>query len=152
MKEMELPLGPAAIRKLIPHRYPFLLVDRVEEVEPGVRAVGIKNVTQNEPFFQDHFPDYPVMPGVLIVEAMAQVGAVGVMLLEDYAGKLALFAGIDRVRFRRQVIPGDVLRMEVEITRLKGRIGRGKGSATVNGERACEAELMFAFADKVEGE
>ena len=152
MKEMELPLGPAAIRKLIPHRYPFLLVDRVEEVEPGVRAVGIKNVTQNEPFFQGHFPDYPVMPGVLIVEAMAQVGAVGVMLLEDYAGKLALFAGIDRVRFRRQVIPGDVLRMEVEITRLKGRIGRGKGSATVNGERACEAELMFAFADKVEGE
>ena len=152
MKELELPLGPAAIRKLIPHRYPFLLVDRVEKVEPGVRAVGIKNVTQNEPFFQGHFPDYPVMPGVLIVEAMAQVGAVGVMLLEDYAGKLALFAGIDRVRFRRQVIPGDVLRMEVEITRLKGRIGRGKGSATVNGERACEAELMFAFADKVEGE
>ena len=152
MKALELPLGPAAIRKLIPHRYPFLLVDRVEEVEPGVRAVGIKNVTQNEPFFQGHFPDYPVMPGVLIVEAMAQVGAVGVMLLEEYAGKLALFAGIDGVRFRRQVIPGDVLRMEVEITRLKGRIGRGKGSATVNGERACEAELMFAFADKVEGE
>ncbi|QIN80766.1 3-hydroxyacyl-ACP dehydratase FabZ [Rubrobacter marinus] len=149
---MELPLGPAAIRELIPHRYPFLLVDRVEEVEPGVRAVGIKNVTQNEPFFQGHFPDYPVMPGVLIVEAMAQVGAVGVMTLEGYAGKLALFAGIDGVRFRRQVIPGDVLRMEVEISRLKGRVGRGKGSATVNGERACEAELMFAFADKVEGE
>ena len=152
MKALELPLGPAAIRELIPHRYPFLLVDRVEEVEPGVRAVGIKNVTQNEPFFQGHFPDYPVMPGVLIVEAMAQVGAVGVMLLEEYAGKLALFAGIDGVRFRRQVIPGDVLRMEVKISRLKGRIGRGKGSATVNGERACEAELMFAFADRVEGE
>ena len=152
MKALELPLGPAAIRELIPHRYPFLLVDRVEELEPGVRAVGIKNVTQNEPFFQGHFPDYPVMPGVLIVEAMAQVGAVGVMTLEDYQGKLALFAGIDGVRFRRQVIPGDVLRMEVEISRLKGRIGRGKGSATVNGERACEAELMFAFADKVEGE
>nr|WP_228281246.1 3-hydroxyacyl-ACP dehydratase FabZ [Rubrobacter marinus] len=152
MKALELPLGPAAIRELIPHRYPFLLVDRVEEVEPGVRAVGIKNVTQNEPFFQGHFPDYPVMPGVLIVEAMAQVGAVGVMTLEGYAGKLALFAGIDGVRFRRQVIPGDVLRMEVEISRLKGRVGRGKGSATVNGERACEAELMFAFADKVEGE
>ncbi|MDP9456966.1 MAG: 3-hydroxyacyl-[acyl-carrier-protein] dehydratase FabZ [Actinobacteria bacterium] len=149
---MELPLGPAAIRGLIPHRYPFLLVDRVEELEPGVRAVGIKNVTQNEPFFQGHFPDYPVMPGVLIVEAMAQVGAVGVMTLEEYGGKLALFAGIDGVRFRRQVIPGDVLRMEVEISRLKGRVGRGKGSATVNGERACEAELMFAFADRVEGE
>ena len=152
MKALELPLGPAAIRELIPHRYPFLLVDRVEEVEPGARAVGIKNVTQNEPFFQGHFPDYPVMPGVLIVEAMAQVGAVGVMTLEAYQGKLALFAGIDGVRFRRQVIPGDVLRMEVEISRLKGRVGRGKGSATVNGERACEADLMFAFADKVEGE
>ncbi len=152
MKALELPIGPAAIRELIPHRYPFLLVDRVEEVEPGVRAVGIKNVTQNEPFFQGHFPDYPVMPGVLIVEALAQVGAVGVMTLEEFQGKLALFAGIDGVRFRRQVIPGDVLRMEVEISRLKGRVGRGKGSATVNGERVCEAELMFAFADKVEGE
>ena len=151
MKALELPLGPVAIRELIPHRYPFLLVDRVEELEPGVRAVGLKNVTQNEPFFQGHFPDYPVMPGVLIVEAMAQVGAVGVMTLDEYRGKLALFAGIDGVRFRRQVIPGDVLRMEVEISRLKGRIGRGKGSATVNGERACEAELMFAFADRVEG-
>ncbi len=149
---MKAPLGPATIRELIPHRYPFLLVDRIEEIEPGVRAVGIKNVTQNEPFFEGHFPAYPVMPGVLIVEAMAQVGAVGVMALEEYRGKLALFAGIDGVRFRRQVIPGDVLRMEVELSRLKGRIGRGQGSATVNGERACEAELMFAFADRVEGE
>ncbi len=143
-------LGPAEIRELIPHRYPFLLVDRIEELEPGVRAVGIKNVTQNEPFFQGHFPDYPVMPGVLIVEAMAQVGAVGVMVNEEYRDKLALFAGIDNVRFRRQVVPGDVLNMEVEIERLKGRIGRGKGRATVNGEKACEADLMFAFADKGE--
>ena len=149
---MKTRLGPATIRELIPHRYPFLLVDRIEEIEPGVRAVGLKNVTQNEPFFEGHFPDYPVMPGVLIVEALAQVGAVGVMALEEFRGKLALFAGIDGVRFRRQVIPGDVLRMEVEISRLKGRVGRGKGSTTVNGERACEAELMFAFADKVEGE
>lgn len=141
-------LGPADIRELIPHRYPFLLVDRIEELEPGVRAVGIKNVTQNEPFFQGHFPDYPVMPGVLIVEAMAQVGAVGVMVNEEYRDKLALFAGIDKVRFRRQVIPGDVLTMEVEIERLKGRIGRGKGKATVDGEKACEADLMFAFADR----
>ncbi len=146
------PLGPAAIRELIPHRYPFLLVDRIEEVEPGVRAVGIKNVTQNEPFFEGHFPDYPVMPGVLIVEALAQVGAVGVMSKEEFRGKLALFAGIDGVRFRRQVIPGDVLRLEVEISRLRGVAGRGKGSATVNGERVCEADLMFAFADRVEGE
>ena len=126
-----------------------MLVDRIEEVEPGVRAVGIKSVTQNEPFFQGHFPDYPVMPGVLIVEAMAQVGAVGVMSLEEYRGKLALFAGIDGVRFRRQVVPGDVLTMEVEIERLKGKIGRGKGRAMVGGERVCEAELMFAFAERV---
>ena len=146
------PLGPAAIRELIPHRYPFLLVDRIEEVEPGVRAVGIKNVTQNEPFFEGHFPDYPVMPGVLIVEALAQVGAVGVMAKEEFRGKLALFAGIDGVRFRRQVIPGDVLRLEVEISRLRGVAGRGKGSATVNGERVCEADLMFAFANTGEGE
>jgi 3-hydroxyacyl-[acyl-carrier-protein] dehydratase len=149
---VKLPLGPATIRELIPHRYPFLLVDRIEEIEPGVRAVGIKNVTQNEPFFEGHFPDYPVMPGVLIVEALAQVGAVGVMAKEEYRGKLALFAGIDGVRFRRQVIPGDVLTMEVEIVRLKGRVGRGKGAARVGSERVCEAELMFAFAERVEGE
>ncbi len=149
---MKAPLGPAAIRALIPHRYPFLLVDRIEEIEPGVRAVGLKNVTQNEPFFEGHFPDYPVMPGVLIIEAMAQVGAVGVMVREEYRGRLALFAGIDGVRFRRQVIPGDVLRMEVELTRLRGTAGRGKGSATVDGERVCEAELMFAFAERVAGE
>jgi 3-hydroxyacyl-[acyl-carrier-protein] dehydratase len=147
---MKAPLGASEIRDLIPHRYPFLLVDRVEEIEPGVRAVGIKNVTQNEPFFQGHFPDYPVMPGVLIVEAMAQVGAVGVMAVEEYRSKLALFAGIDGVRFRRQVVPGDVLRMEVEIVRLKGRVGRGKGRTTVGGERVCEADLMFAFADREE--
>ena len=147
---MKTPLGPAEIRALIPHRYPFLLVDRVDEVEAGVRAVGIKNVTQNEPFFEGHFPDYPVMPGVLIVEAMAQVGAVGVMALEEYRQKLALFAGIDGVRFRRQVVPGDVLSIEVEISRLKGRVGRGKGKATVNGERVCEADLMFAFAEREE--
>lgn len=147
---MKPPLGAVEIRELIPHRYPFLLVDRVDELEPGVRAVGIKNVTQNEPFFEGHFPEYPVMPGVLIVEAMAQVGAVGVMAVEEYQQKLALFAGIDGVRFRRQVVPGDVLRMEVEISRLKGQIGRGKGRATVNGERVCEADLMFAFADKAQ--
>ena len=145
---MKAPLGAVAIRELIPHRYPFLLVDRIEELEPGVRAVGLKNVTQNEPFFQGHFPDYPVMPGVLIIEAMAQVGAVGVMAGGDHEDKLALFAGIDGVRFRRQVLPGDVLRMEVEIVRLKGSVGRGKAKATVNGERVCEGELMFAFAVK----
>ena len=145
---MKLPLGPAEIRSLIPHRYPFLLVDRIEELEPGIRAVGIKNVTQNEPFFQGHFPDYPVMPGVLIIEAMAQVGAVGVIAGGQHRDKLALFAGIDGVRFRRQVLPGDVLRMEVKIERLKGRVGRGKGRTVVDNERVCEADLMFAFAEK----
>ncbi len=149
---MKLPLGPAEIRDLIPHRYPFLLVDRIDELEPGVRAVGIKNVTQNEPFFQGHFPDYPVMPGVLVVEALAQVGAVGVMAGGEHKEKLALFAGIDGVRFRRQVLPGDVLRMEVRIERLKGRVGRGRGRAEVGGERVCEAELMFAFAERREVE
>jgi 3-hydroxyacyl-[acyl-carrier-protein] dehydratase len=147
---MRAPLGPAQIRDLIPHRYPFLLFDRIEELEPGVRAVGIKNVTQNEPFFQGHFPDYPVMPGVLIIEAMAQVGAVGVMAGGEHRDKLALFAGIDGVRFRRQVVPGDVLRMEVEIGRLKGKVGRGHGRATVGEERVCEADLMFAFAERGE--
>ena len=147
---MNAPLGPAQIRDLIPHRYPFLLVDRIEELEAVVRAVGVKNVTQNEPFFQGHFPDYPVMPGVLIIEAMAQVGAVGVMAGGEHGDKLALFAGIDGVRFRRQVLPGDMLRMEVEIVRLKGRVGRGKGRATVGEERVCEADLMFAFAERGE--
>jgi len=146
------PLGPAEIRRLIPHRYPFLLVDKVDKLEPGVRAVGIKNVTQNEPFFQGHFPGYPVMPGVLIIEALAQVGAVGVMAGGEHADKLALFAGIDGVRFRRQVVPGDVLTMEVEIARLKGRVGRGTGRASVGGERVCEAQLMFAFAEMGEVE
>jgi len=147
---VNLPLGPAEIRDLIPHRYPFLLVDRIEELEPGLRAVGIKNVTQNEPFFRGHFPDYPVMPGVLIIEAMAQVGAVGVMAGGEHRDKLALFAGIDGVRFRRQVVPGDVLRMEVEIEHLKGRVGRGRGRASVGDERVCEAQLMFAFAERGE--
>jgi 3-hydroxyacyl-[acyl-carrier-protein] dehydratase len=149
---VEPPFGPATIRELIPHRYPFLLVDRIDEIEPGIRAIGVKNVSQNEPFFQGHFPDYPVMPGVLVVEAMAQVGAVGVLGLEEYRGRLALFAGIDGARFRRQVIPGDVLTMEVEILRLKGRAGRGIGTARVGTERVCEAELLFVFVERVEEE
>lgn len=136
------------IKKIIPHRYPFLLVDRILEVEVGKRAVGYKNVTANEQFFNGHFPDYPVMPGVLIVEALAQVGAVAMLKLPDNQGRLAFFAGIDNCRFKRQVVPGDQLRLEVEMTRVKGKIGKGKGIATVDGELVCELEMMFALGEK----
>lgn len=134
-----------AIKKIIPHRYPFLLLDRVEDLVVGESAVGIKNVTANEPFFPGHFPDYPVMPGVLIVEALAQVGAVALLSLEENQGKLALFAGIDKVRFKRQVRPGDQLRLEVHITKRRGPVGFGEAKATVDGALACAGELMFAI-------
>lgn len=133
------------IKDIIPHRYPFLLVDKVTEIEEGKRVVGYKNVTINEPFFQGHFPDYPVMPGVLIVEALAQVGAIAVLDIEENKGKIGFLAGIDKCRFKRQVVPGDELKLEVEITRMKGPIGKGKGIATVNGEVACQAEITFAI-------
>ncbi len=136
------------IQSIIPHRYPFLLVDRIEEVAYGERAVGIKSVSVNEPFFQGHFPGYPVMPGVLIVEALAQVGAIVMLGHEDYKGKIALFAGIERVRFRRQVKPGDTLRLEVEVGKIRRSIGKGTGRATVDGELAAEGELMFALVDR----
>jgi 3-hydroxyacyl-[acyl-carrier-protein] dehydratase len=138
------------ILQILPHRYPFLLVDRVIELTPPHRAVGIKHVTFNEPFFQGHFPGYPVMPGVLIVEAMAQVGGVAVLSAEDYRDKLALFAGIDNVRFKRQVRPGDTLRLEVELTQIRRGIGMGSGTATVDGELACRGDIMFALVDKPE--
>jgi 3-hydroxyacyl-[acyl-carrier-protein] dehydratase len=135
------------IQRILPHRYPFLLVDRVIEIEPPVRAVGIKNVTINEPFFQGHFPTYPVMPGVLIVEAMAQVGGVAVLAADEYTDKLALFAGIDNVRFKRQVKPGDTLRIEVEVQKIRRGLGVGAGTATVNGDLACRGDIMFALVD-----
>src|SRR5687768_8689748 len=132
------PLDSVAIQKIIPHRYPFLLVDRIIEMDLGQRAVGIKNVTANEPFFPGHFPDYPVMPGVLILEAIAQVGAVAVLAMPENQGKLAFFAGVDEVRFKRQVVPGDTLRIEVTLTRVRGPIGQGNGEITVEGQLACK--------------
>ncbi len=135
------------IKNILPHRYPFLLVDRIIELEPGKRVVGLKNVTANEEYFNGHFPGYPVMPGVLIIEALAQTGAVGVLSMDEYKGKLVLFAGIDKVKFRRQVVPGDQLRLEVEVTKLRGRVGKCQAKAFVGEELAVEGELMFAVAD-----
>lgn len=136
------------IKEIIPHRYPFLLVDRILEIEEGTRAVGIKNVTANEEFFNGHFPDYPVMPGVLIIEALAQVGALAILKKAENRGRLAFFAGIDNCRFKGQVKPGDQLRLEVEITRLRGSIGKGKAVASVDGKVVAETELMFALGEK----
>jgi 3-hydroxyacyl-[acyl-carrier-protein] dehydratase len=135
------------IKNIVRHRYPILLVDKILELEEGNRAVGIKNVTANEDFFNGHFPSYPVMPGVLIVEALAQVSGVVMLTKEGNQGRLGLLAGVDKCRFKKQVRPGDQLRLEVEITRLKGPIGKGKGIATVGGELVCETELIFAFGD-----
>ncbi|MDX8361101.1 MULTISPECIES: 3-hydroxyacyl-ACP dehydratase FabZ [Bacillaceae] len=143
-------LDVTAIKDIIPHRYPFLLVDKILEIEEGKRAVGIKNVTANEEFFNGHFPDFPVMPGVLIVEALAQVGAVAMLKKEENRGRLAFFGGINNCRFKKQVKPGDQLRLEVEMIRVRGSIGKGKAVATVDGEVACEAEIMFALGEKTE--
>jgi len=135
------------ILTILPHRPPFLLVDRVLEIEDGVRAVGVKNVTMNEPFFVGHFPGRPIMPGVLIVEALAQVGAVALLRLPEHAGKLVYFAGIDTMRFKKPVTPGDTLRLEVTLDKLRRRIGKGHGIATVDGTVVAEGDLMFAVAD-----
>lgn len=133
------------IKGIIPHRYPFLLVDKVLMEEVGVRGIGYKNVTINEPFFGGHFPDNHVMPGVLIVESMAQVGAVVLLSDDKFSGKTAYFAGINKVRFKKKVVPGDTLRMEVEIVKLRGSIGIGQGKACVGEDLACEGEFLFAI-------
>ncbi len=138
-------LDSIEIQKILPHRYPFLLVDKILELEEDKRIVGQKNVTINEPFFAGHFPGHPVMPGVLIVEALAQVGAVLVLRKPEFAGKIALFAGIDHLRFRRQVVPGDILRLEVEVINFRGILGKAKARATVDGQVACEGEIMFGI-------
>lgn len=138
-------LNTEQVKAIIPHREPFLLVDRVDELEPGKRAVGFLDVMDAAFWVPGHFPDYAVMPGVLIVEALAQVGAVALLSVPGNEGRIALFAGIDKVRFKRQVRPGETLRLECEITKTRGPIGFGSARATVDGELACSGELMFAI-------
>jgi beta-hydroxyacyl-ACP dehydratase FabZ len=140
-----------AIAAILPHRYPFLLVDRIIELVPGTRIVGIKQVTINESFFQGHFPGAPVMPGVLIVEAMAQVGAVyALSQMENREQKLVLFSGIDNARFRRTVVPGDTLRLEVTPVRVGSRVQKMRGLALVDGQLAAEADIMSFIRDRSE--
>jgi len=140
-------LDSEQIQNIIPHRPPFLLVDRILELEPGKRGVGLKNVTVNEPFFQGHFPGYPVMPGVLVLEALAQVGAAVILSMEENRGKIGLFAGADEFRWREQVKPGDTLTLEVEILRVRGPVGKGRATARVGERVAAEGTLMFALTD-----
>lgn len=137
-------MGTKEIMDIIPHRQPFLLIDTIEELEPGKRAVGKKCVTYNEPFFAGHFPGEPVMPGVLIVEALAQTGAVAILSQPDFKGKTAYFGAINNARFKQKVVPGDVLMLELEIVKQKGPIGIGTAKATVNGKVAVQVELTFA--------
>lgn len=133
------------IKDILPHRYPFLMIDRVVEVIEGKSAKGYKNVTINENFFNGHFPEHPVMPGVLILEALAQMGAICILSMDDFKGKIGFLVGADKVRWKKQVTPGDKLDLEIEIVKLRGSIGIGKGKATVDGNLVCEGEIMFAI-------
>jgi len=135
------------IIRTIPHRYPFLLVDKIIELQEGSKAVGIKNVTINEPFFQGHFPGHPIMPAVLILEALAQVGAVALLSKPEFKGKLVYFAAVDKCRFHKPVVPGDTLRLEVTLQRMRGAIGKAAVSATVDGADVASGEITFAVVD-----
>ena len=146
--EGKVTLDVTEIQQILPHRYPFLLIDRIEHMEPGKRVTAIKSVTFNEPHFQGHFPGYPIMPGVLIVEAMAQAG--GLMILREYplGSKLILFTGIESAKFRKPVVPGDQLRIEVEVLAMRSTAGRMRGTAYVGDKLACEATLSCAIVDR----
>ncbi|APM37462.1 3-hydroxyacyl-ACP dehydratase FabZ [Clostridium kluyveri] len=147
-EQFKVDFGVQDIKNIIPHRYPFLLIDRVSYIEPGKKVVAYKNVTSNEYFFQGHFPEMPVMPGVLIIEALAQAGAVAILSQEEFKGKIAFFGAINKAKFRRNVVPGDTLKLEVEIIKIKGSAGIGKGTAYVGEKKAAEGELMFMIGDK----
>ena len=147
MSENKLPLDNEAIQDILPHRYPLLLVDRIIELDQD-KIVGIKNVTRNEEFFNGHFPGHPIMPGVLILEALAQVAGVLMLDFPENKNKLAYYAGIDNAKFRKPVVPGDQLRLELQAIKLRGKFGLFKGTATVDGQVAAEAELKFAIVDK----
>lgn len=145
-KKSSVTMDLAAIKRCLPHRYPFLFVDRVLELEDD-RAVGIKNITGNEPFFQGHFPERPIMPGVLIVEALAQVGGIMMLSKNENQGKIAYLASVNHARFRKPVVPGDQLRLEVKLVKLKSRVGLCTTVATVDGQDVCSAEIMFSLVD-----
>lgn len=133
------------IMEIIPHRHPFLLIDKVEDYEPGQYCIAYKNITYDESFFRGHFPEYPITPGVLMVEALAQAGAVAILSQEEFKGKIAVFAGIDNCKFKKQIVPGDTVRLETRITQVRGPVGVGEAEATVDGKTAVKCTLKFAI-------
>lgn len=142
------PLTTTQIMEIIPHRHPFLLIDRVEDYEPGEYCIAYKNFTYDEYFFKGHFPEMPIVPGVIMVEALAQAGAVAILSREDFKGKIAVFAGIDRCKFKVPVVPGDTVRLETRLTAIRGNLGMGEATATVDGKVCVSTEFKFGIVDK----